>query len=137
MRVALLILMLALPIAAAAETLPDGVRLVVVDGDTVDVADKRTGAPIERIRLIGFDAPEITHAKCPDERQRGILAAAELARLFAGRHQVTMERSARRDKYRRTVARISVDGVDVAETMIAGGFARPYDGGKRRPWCTG
>jgi len=32
-------------------------------------------------------------------------------------------------------AEVVVDGAPVAETMIAAGHARPYDGGRRQGWC--
>ena len=37
-------------------------------------------------------------------------------------------------RYGRTLAHIYVDGVSVAETLIAEGYGRPYGSG-RKPWC--
>ncbi len=40
-----------------------------------------------------------------------------------------------RDKYRRQIARLILDGTDVADILIPEGHAEPYDGGARRDWC--
>ena len=36
-----------------------------------------------------------------------------------------------RDKYGRTLASVEVTGVDIAQTLLAEGLARPYEGGTR------
>jgi micrococcal nuclease len=100
----------------------------VVDGDTVDVAGRR-------YRLVGHDTPEIFHARCPAERDRGIAAAARLLALLRS-GAVTVERIDGREKWGRGLARLTVDGRDVGATLIAEGHARAYDGRtKREPWC--
>ncbi|BBF92404.1 thermonuclease family protein [Blastochloris tepida] len=98
----------------------------VVDGDTIVVDG-------ERIRILGLDAPEIGHAQCADERQRGLAAKAALAELLAAR-EPEIERHGR-DRYRRTLAVVRVAGRNVAAIMIRAGHARLYWGGKRRGWC--
>lgn len=35
----------------------------------------------------------------------------------------------------RELRQVSVNGVDVAETMNSAGLARSYDGGKKQRWC--
>lgn len=117
-------------LAAALSLLPssagalDGLR--VVDGDTV-----RLGS--ERIRLIGLDAPEL-HGKCRKEKRLAIRARDRLAELLAT-DQVEIIRSARLDKYRRTLAIVRADGIDVARILISEGLARPYHGERRQSWC--
>ncbi len=103
-----------------------GSDLVAVDGDTVRLGD-------ERIRIIGLDAPEL-HARCRDERRLAERARDRMAELVAG-ERVEVIRSTRRDKYRRTLAIIRVNGVDVARVMIFEGLARPYHGERRASWC--
>jgi endonuclease YncB( thermonuclease family) len=39
------------------------------------------------------------------------------------------------DRYGRYLVRLDVDGVDIAETLLAEGFARRYAGGRRANWC--
>lgn len=113
-------LAIALPTTAAAE------RLTVTDGDTV-----RLG--VERIRIIGLDAPEL-RGKCREERRLAERARTRLVELL-DTENVEIIRSARPDKYRRTLAIIRADGVDVARVLITEGLARVYHGERRNGWC--
>jgi len=47
---------------------------------------------------------------------------------------IVIDRSSRKDKYGRTLARVSVDDVDLGEALIKEGLARKWEG-KRGPWC--
>lgn len=96
----------------------------ITDGDTIRCGD-------ERIRLSGIDAPETEQAKCESERTRGLAAKERLRQLLSRGFEVDREGV---DRYRRTLATVRVNGVDVGEVLIAEGYARPYAGG-RRPWC--
>lgn len=106
-------------------TYPAGVCRAV-DGDTLDCA----GA---RIRLVDIDAPEL-NGQCPAEIQMAERAklAAMIALANAPAH-VTPERG--KDRYGRLLARVSVDGRDLGETLMAQRLARPYSGGRRGDWC--
>ena len=109
-------------------------NLYVIDGDSVRVLD-------ENVRLMGFDTPETFQPKCASERALGKRATIHLEHLIenAGSASIVYERkrdgSLRRDKYRRLLGTLYIDGVDVADLQINAGLARPYDGGKRRSWC--
>ncbi len=98
------------------------------DGDTCDAM---IGGREERVRLLGFDTPEIKDQWRCDlalrarERLRQLIAAA-------GDRRFCPEG---RDRYGRVLATLLLDGEDVAERMIDGGFARPYDGSHRSYWC--
>jgi endonuclease YncB( thermonuclease family) len=115
--------------AAAVLHWPAPIR--IVDGDTVD----RRGL---RYRLVGFDAPEIRRAKCPSERAAGRAAAARLAQVIASAETVQLVPvRLRLDVFGRILARLEVDGRDVAAIAIAEGWGVPHDGrSKRRDWCT-
>lgn len=90
----------------------------------------------ERIRVENIDAPEL-HARCESE-----LDAAKAAKLFA-QHAldgaVTIEikvyERRPRDRYGRTLARVSVDGDDLGKLLIEAGLARLYRGERRQTWC--
>lgn len=118
---------LGLMIAPAANAEPGACR--AIDGDTYVCHG-------ERIRLENIDAPEL-HARCAGE-----LDAAKAAKLFA-QHAldgaVTIEikvyERRPRDRYGRTLARVSVDGDDLGALMIAAKLARPYHGERRETWC--
>lgn len=100
--------------------------IAVVDGDTVRLGD-------ERIRIIGLDAPEL-HGKCRAERRLAERARDRLAELLAT-DDVVIIRAGRPDKYRRTLAVIRADGLDVARVLIQERLARPYHGERRQSWC--
>ena len=102
--------------------------LRVVDGDTVAI-----GAA--RIRLLGFDAPESWRPRC--DRERALGAAAKLRLIFALRiaRSGKIMATGARDVYGRELAHLLVDGRDVADAMIAEGYARAYLGGRRESWC--
>ena len=101
-------------------------RLYVIDGDTFGIGS-------ERIRILGLDAPETHPSRCTQEAQLGNAATAKLTALLES-GTVTMSGSGH-DRYGRELRRVFVNGADVAQTMIAAGLARSYDGGKKQGWC--
>ena len=100
--------------AIAAETF-DGKVVGVSDGDTVTVL--RNGHDQVRIRLSGIDAPELHQAF--GQQSKGLMS-----RLVFGRN--VSVRVVDHDRYRRTVARLSVDGQDVGLAMLRQGLAWHY-----------
>lgn len=126
MRALILTTAILLGMATASAQGPGGYR--VVDGDTIH-------APFGvKYRLMGFDTPEIFHAQCDAELELGRAAKERLEEILAS-GEVRVIESGRTDKYRRTLAHVEVDGVDVGKILIGEGLARAYDGGKREPWC--
>lgn len=101
-----------------------------VDGDTVR-RDQIT------YRLDGFDAPESGgRAKCSAERIRANAATARLRQLLATASQSDLQITGRPDRYQRELARLIIDGEDIAAIAISEGWGMPYDGrGKRTDWC--
>lgn len=90
----------------------------------------------ERIRLENADTPEL-HGRCSKETE-----LANAAKLYAQdqldhAEQVTVIIHERRprDRYGRTLAKISVDGSDLGKLLIDAGLARPYHGERRLSWC--
>jgi endonuclease YncB( thermonuclease family) len=113
-------------VTAKAQQGPGGYH--VVDGDTIH-------APFGvKYRLMGFDTPEIFHAKCDAEFELGMAAKKRLEELLAS-GEVRVIESGRIDKYRRTLARVEVNGRDVGEILIGEGLARPYKGERCKSWC--
>lgn len=86
----------------------------VADGDTLSVLDR--GREV-RVRLWGIDAPE--HGQAWSRQAREALAARSMHR-----DALVVEQGL--DGYGRTLARVSVDGVDLAEAQLRGGFAWVY-----------
>lgn len=99
-----------------------------VDGDTLDHGG-------DRYRLVGFDTPETYRAQCAAEKELGLKAKHRLTDIIRVAGTVDLEIEPSRDKYGRFLAVARADGRDVGAILISEGLARPYDGGKRQPWC--
>lgn len=115
----------------------------VVDGDTFEARLRiwfNQDVTVS-IRLDGIDAPE-TRGRCPQETRLAAQARDALADILASGEVVVSDLKA--DKYNgRAVARATVRQAsgafvdDVAALLLAGGYARSYDGRARAPWCGG
>ena len=111
-------LLLAIPSLSYAELLSG--RVSVIDGDTLEMHGVR-------IRLNGIDAPE-SGQSCLDVNgasyKCGQSAAFKMLEYVAGRSvncQVTDN-----DRYGRSLATCSVDGMNVNEQLVADGWALAY-----------
>jgi len=105
--------------------------LTFTDGDTLDAWCPGEGA--QRIRLTGYDTPEIRGA-CLKEQAMAFAATLRLASLVFAADEVRF-RFFGRDRYDRRLGAMFLDGAFVADLMVAEGWARRYDGGVRLPWC--
>jgi len=107
----------------------------VVDGDTLSL---RTG---EKIRIVNLDTPETWKPHCDHELDIGMQAADRLRDLLA-KGEILIERTGR-DRYGRTLAWVSVDGINVADVLIKEGLGLVYRKGSAdklariRHWCPG
>lgn len=123
-----IILLLAVQ-AIAASAAEQATIAYVIDGDTFRLT---TG---ERIRIANIDAPESQRgqAKCAAEIAFG-LAATNRARTMLQGRAVAIERVGR--SYNRTVARVTLNGRDLATQLIEIGVARPWPHHSPKPnWC--
>jgi micrococcal nuclease len=101
----------------------------VTDGDTFRL---ETG---ERIRIAGIDAAETqkVNAKCARELAIGAAAKRRAIALLKGR-TVRVERVGR--SYNRAVAKVRLDGRDLAAMLVDAGIARWWPRGNPKPdWC--
>ena len=82
----------------------------------------------DRIRLLGIDAPELDQT-CTDahgrEWQCGQRAKERMAALLSGGEVRCLSR--RRDRYGRALATCTVNGTDIAATMVSEGLAVSYN----------
>jgi len=118
-RAALLVVLLALPVAARGEAL-EALVTRVVDGDTIVVI---VGAVSERVRYIGVNAPELHHPRLGEE-PGGREAAAVNRALVQGKH-VRLEMDVRtRDRYGRLLAYVWVGDVMVNAELVRRGYAQ-------------
>ncbi|MGY3547074.1 micrococcal nuclease [Bradyrhizobium sp. USDA 4463] len=107
-----------------------------IDGDTfLARVHQRDGRDfVARVRLRGIDAPEMK-ASCHDELDKAE-AATEALRNLLGQGGVTIYNLGT-EKYGRVLADVATRRTaNVSAAMLAGGYARSYDGGHRDGWCT-
>ena len=108
----------------------------VYDGDTVKVTVEIWPGLFQKIsvRIKGIDTPE-TRTRNACEKTMAIKAKAALKSLIG---EAVLIDNVQLGKY---AGRVLADmrtmplGIDVGEYMIGSGFAREYNGGKRKPWC--
>lgn len=115
----------------------------VIDGDTVDVRG-------ERFRLVGLNTPETYEPRCAAELELGTRAKERLMALLAGGPPRLVKvpcacppgsEGTKRCNHGRSCGVLSVNGVDVAETLVSEGLAVAFHCGAEscppmpRPWC--
>lgn len=106
-----------------------------IDGDTFLARVHQRGGRdlVARIRLRGIDAPEMK-ASCQDELDKAE-AATEALRDLLGQGGVTIYNLGS-EKYGRVLADVATKRTsNVSAAMLAGGYARSYNGGHRDGWC--
>lgn len=96
----------------------------VVDGDTFWLDG-------EKIRPEGFDAPEMGPPRC-SRRAAGAIEARRALAVILASGQISVTPTGR--SYDRVLARVTVDGRDLATLMLATGLVRRYVPGQA-PWC--
>jgi endonuclease YncB( thermonuclease family) len=118
-----LILALALAGGAVIASKPNGRslegRVHVVDGDTIHLDEAK-------IRLKGIDAPEMEQSCLRSGRTYacGDVARRALIELVSGSR--VQCRASGRDRYRRILARCTVNGSDIGARMVEDGWAVSY-----------
>jgi micrococcal nuclease len=119
-RLAPLLVLVAVAVSAAAQSVLEGTVTRVVDGDTIHV---RVGGQIETVRYIGVNTPEVHHPR-KGEEPGGRVAAAVNRDLIAGR-RVRLELDTQsRDRYGRLLAYVWVDDTMVNAELVRRGFAQ-------------
>ncbi|MBR0773711.1 thermonuclease family protein [Bradyrhizobium diazoefficiens] len=106
-----------------------------IDGDTfLARLHPRDGRDlVARVRLRGIDAPEMK-ASCQQELDKAEAATGALRDLL-GQGGVTISNLGA-DKYGRVLADVATRRTpSVSAAMLAGGYARSYNGGHRDGWC--
>jgi endonuclease YncB( thermonuclease family) len=142
-ELALIGLLLLLPRAVIADAIKPS-DIYVVDGDTIDALGKR-------IRLVGFDAPELgDHAHCGLERMLAARATSRLRQMIQLSTDIDLQivdcscrpgtAGTKACNYGRACGYLTVDGQDVGDVLIAENLAHPlacgkYSCPKRQSWC--
>ena len=118
--------------AVHADFTPATGTVSIVDGDTISVGR-------EKIRLLAIDTPETFRSRCDNELVLGLKAKERLRQLLDS-GSVSIERDGH-DRYRRTLANVKAGAIDVGATLLAEGYALPYQSGyeakllRLRTWC--
>jgi len=99
-------------------------RLCVIDGDTVWILGSDRSIA-ERIRLQNVDAPELRRPRSRRELNRAVAATEFLRTRIEQARSATIRRRGR-DRYGRTLARISVDGRDLGRMLVSAGHAKRW-----------
>lgn len=119
---------------ASARSSIDAGRIYVYDGDTIIVDE-------QHMRLLNIDTPEISEPRCHAEEARGHQARDRLRELFEAADRIEIIDSGERDKYRRPLIHVVMDGRDVGRALMAEGLAVKWRPGpeawseRRRHWC--
>jgi len=106
---------------------PEGSEIYVIDGDTISYAG-------QRIRLQGFDTPEIRNPECAEEARLGEAAKARVQSLIA-QNENRLEILDAHDKYGRDLGRLFIDGRNIREILTSEGLAQVYVWGVEISWC--
>ena len=124
--------------AATAQITAQAVVVDAYDGDTITV-EAEIWPDISwsgSVRVRGVDTPEI-RGRCATEKALAIVARDFVRGLLIDA-TVTLS-DVEHDLYGgRFLATILLDdGQDLAGLLIANGYGRPYEGGRRQSWCDG
>lgn len=116
----------------------------VIDGDTVEVRG-------EHYRLVGLNTPETFEARCAAELELGTRAKERLKQLLSSGAPALVKvpcacppgtEGTERCNFGRSCGVLSVNGRDVADTLVAEGLAVAFHCGTTscprmpRPWCS-
>ncbi|MCP3462051.1 MULTISPECIES: thermonuclease family protein [unclassified Bradyrhizobium] len=106
-----------------------------IDGDTfLARVHQRDGRDlVARVRLRGIDAPEMK-ASCREELDKAE-AATDALRHLLGQGGIVIYNLGP-EKYGRILADVATKRTpNVSAALLAGGYARSYNGGHREGWC--
>ena len=100
----------------------------VIDGDTIEYMGHRT-------RMVDYDTPEISEAKCASEAALGHRAKVRLLEILnSGTVDVRAIGGRDEDQYGRKLRLVTVDGRSVGSILAVEGLARVGER-YRRAWC--
>lgn len=110
----------------------------VIDGDTVELDVLLWPGLVQRIhlRLAGINTPERRGRHLTACERQAARAATKFTLAFLQNASTLLVKDIHLGKYAgRVLGRISGDGDDLGAALVAAGLARPYEGGRRGPWC--
>jgi endonuclease YncB( thermonuclease family) len=104
-----------------------GLRNCVQSGDSFYLGGKT-------VRIAGIEAPQLYGAACPKEAELGRASATKLQQILNS-GEIELTRAAEDlDRYGLLLRHVSVDGLSVAQAMVAARLARDIED-STRSWC--
>jgi endonuclease YncB( thermonuclease family) len=111
----------------------------VVDGDTIklDVMIWPHSTQQVNLRLSGVNTPEKRGKNISQCEKDAAQKATNFTQQWLKGVDIITVYDVELGKYAgRALGKIRKGGVDLGEALLKSGNARPYSGGKRKPWCT-
>lgn len=116
--------------------------LRVLDADTVSVRvyPWPSIAVETKVRLRGLDTPEKRRYKCVKERELAKLADSYVNSVLKPGQRVQLSDVSFGKYANRVISDLMIETVNdqwasIGETLIAAGYAKTYEGGKKPSWC--
>ncbi len=111
----------------------------IYDGDTVKIIVLLSDTPVRfSLRILGIDTPEIKHSegRLPQEHAAAVKVRDYIRSLFANTNLIAKVRIHEWDKYGgRVLGDLFLPtGESVSHILVSGGWARPYNGEKKKGW---
>jgi micrococcal nuclease len=105
----------------------------VIDGDSLMVnfpCDIALVCKNIEVRIAHIDTPEM-RGHCPAEKQQALLAKELAKDMLPVGSSVSVNTSAKLDKYRRPLVEVP----KLSKALLEQGLAKPYEGAKKADWC--
>ena len=109
----------------------------VLDGDTVEVSVHVWPGLKQsiKLRIAGINTPEKRGRVSDCEKAAGKAATAFTENWLKDADTITVYDIHLGKWAGRVVGKLKKGGADLSQALINAGHAKPYDGGKREPWC--
>jgi len=110
----------------------------VIDGDTIEVEAPFLPKELKlSVRVLGIDTPEKGgRAKCKAEADLAIKASKFTESFFKVLGNKATFSDIKWDKFGgRVLANVAIQDNNLAEELINRGYARAYNGEKKKSWC--
>ena len=112
----------------------------VIDGDTIEVEAPFLPKELKlSVRVLGIDTPEKGgRARCKAEADLAIKASEFTESFFEQLGNQASFSNIKWDKFGgRVLANVTIQDNNLAEDLIDRGYARAYNGEKKKSWCSG
>lgn len=110
----------------------------VIDGDTIEVSAPFLPKELKlSVRVLGIDTPEKGgRAECKAEADLAIKASEFTTNFFINSGNQASFSDIKWDKFGgRVLANVNSKGYSLSELLINRGYARAYNGEKKKSWC--